>query len=51
MVDYMFGGGMIPECEEEGDFDNNEVIDISDITFAADYFFGGGPAPPPCLVP
>ena len=29
-----------------GDMDNNETVDISDLTYLVEYLFGGGPPPP-----
>ena len=33
------------ECPYPGDVDGSASLDISDLTYMVDYFFGGGPAP------
>ena len=50
IVDYLFGGGATPPCQEEANVNSSvdEEIDISDLTFMVDYLFGGGPAPGLC---
>lgn len=47
-VDWMFGGGPPPPCEEEADADGSGVLDISDLTYLVAYMFDGGPPPVPC---
>jgi hypothetical protein len=44
-VDFMFGGGPAPICQEEFDNDGNCSQDISDLTYYVDFMFGGGPDP------
>ena len=47
-VEYMFGGGPPPDCEQQADFDFSGFADISDLTYLIDYAFQGGPVPPTC---
>jgi len=47
-VDFMFGGGPAPICQEEFDNDGNCSQDISDLTYYVDFMFGGGPDPVAC---
>ncbi len=50
LVDYMFGGGPGPVCEEEANVDGSVdgVVDISDVIYFVDWMFGSGPPPPSC---
>ncbi|MDF1544086.1 MAG: hypothetical protein P1R58_03170 [bacterium] len=48
LVDYIFGGGPAPACQDEADVAINDMIDITDLTFMVDYVFLGGVHPPPC---
>ena len=50
LVDYIFRGGPVVECTEEGNMngDPNENVDILDLTFLVDYIWRGGPAPGAC---
>ena len=48
LVDYMFTGGPLPPCMEEGNVNALDGIDISDLVYLVDYAFNGGPPPPPC---
>lgn len=49
LVDYMFKGGLEPDCLGEADLNGDNNIDISDLTFLVNYSFKGGPAPSSCL--
>jgi hypothetical protein len=48
LVDYLFFGGPLPPCEEEGNVDGTGGINVGDLTYQADYLFFGGPAPAVC---
>jgi len=48
LVDYLFFGGPVPPCPEEGDVDGSGVINVADLTYLVDYIFLSSPAPPPC---
>jgi hypothetical protein len=48
LVEYLFGGGSPPECDEEADVNGSDGMNISDIAYLVEYLFGGGPAPAPC---
>lgn len=50
LIDYLFGGGRPPPCQEEGNVngDPEEKVNINDLTYLIGYLFGGGPAPPAC---
>jgi hypothetical protein len=46
VVSYMFGGGDPLPCLEQVDFNNDGVLDISDLTgFALSFFMGDFPIP------
>jgi len=50
LVDFLFRGGMPPECFEEGDCAvplDNDIL-VNDIVYMVDALFRGGPMPPPC---
>ena len=51
LINFMFGGGPEPLCQEEADVnaDGADLIDISDLVFLIDYMFVGGETPSPCL--
>lgn len=50
LIDYLFRGGDLVECTEEGNMngDPNENIDVLDLTFLIDAIFRGGPQPGAC---
>ena len=48
IVDYMFGGGPLPVCYDEGDLNASGFVDITDLTYLVDFLFGGGPPGLPC---
>ena len=48
LVDYMFSGGLEPQCFEEADMNGSGGIDISDLIHLVDYMFSGGALPEPC---
>ncbi len=45
---YLFLGGPVPPCYEEGDADADNFVTVADVTFLVSYLFQGGPAPSPC---
>ena len=48
LVDYLFFGGSLPPCTEEGDVDGSGSINVADLTYLVDYLFFSGPAPSLC---
>lgn len=53
LADYMFTGGLAPECWSEANVDgigpdDAGGIDISDLVYLQDYMFTQGPEPPAC---
>lgn len=48
LVEYLFGGGPAPVCEDEANLDGLFGVDIADLTYIVEYLFVGGPPPPPC---
>jgi len=48
LVEYLFGGGPPPVCEDEANMNGQADVDIGDLTYIVEYLFGGGPAPVPC---
>jgi len=50
LVDYMFTGGPVPVCFEEGDVDagGTAPIDIADLVYLVDFMFNSGPPPAVC---
>ncbi len=50
LVDYLFKGGIAPDCLDEGDcaVPLDGIILVNDIVYLVDYIFKGGPPPPPC---
>lgn len=52
LVAYLFTGGPLPSCVEEGNVDGivgpAGPIDVSDLTYLVAYLFTGGSPPPPC---
>lgn len=52
LVAFLFKGGTIPPCPEQGDVNAiggpDLPIDVSDIIYLVDYLFRGGPQPPEC---
>ena len=48
LVDYLFFGGDIPPCPEEGNVDADGGINVADVTYLVEYTFFAGPPPPPC---
>ncbi len=51
-VEYLFKGGPVAPCEEEGNIDGLEgpggLIDVADLSYLIDFLFRGGSEPPPC---
>lgn len=45
LINFIFGGGPVPEPIESGDADCSENIDIDDVVYLITYIFGGGPEP------
>jgi len=52
LVAYLFQGGPLPPCEEEGNVDGQTgpggPIDVADLSYLTAYLFLGGDPPPPC---
>ncbi len=48
LVDYSFGTGPAPACDEEADVNGDGAVDIGDVIYLVDYSFGSGPAPVAC---
>lgn len=48
IVEYLFGGGPPPVCDDEANIDGQAGVDVSDLTYIVEYLFGGGPPPVPC---
>ncbi len=46
LLNFLFGGGDPPPCEEVGDINNDGGRDISDAVFFLRHLFLGGPQPP-----
>ena len=44
---HLFKGGPAPNPECRADVDNNDGLNVADLTFMVDYLFKGGPAPDP----
>ncbi len=49
LVDFIFVGGVAPECEEEGNVDGLGDTDISDLVQLVDFIFTGGIPPANCF--
>jgi len=45
IVDYLFFGGSISECDHENDVDGSSSVDISDLSVLVDFLFFGGTLP------
>jgi PKD repeat protein len=48
LVDYSFGSGDAPYCDEEADVNGDGNVDIGDVVYLADYSFNDGPPPVSC---
>jgi len=49
LVNFLFKGGLPPECWEEGDVKNNDDdILIDDLVYFVNFLFKAGPPPPDC---
>ncbi|MFH2049523.1 MAG: thrombospondin type 3 repeat-containing protein [bacterium] len=48
LVNYLFKGGVTPNCLEEGDANASGIILVDDLTLLVNYLFKGGSAPYPC---
>lgn len=48
LVSYLFQGGPLPPCPDEGDVDSSGELSVADVTYLVSYLFRGGPPPPPC---
>ena len=48
LIDFIFRGGPAPACEDEGDVNNDNIVDIDDLIFIIDRICRGGPAPGSC---
>lgn len=44
-LQYLFSGGLAPNCLQQGDANGDNVVDISDVLYTLKYLFQGGPAP------
>jgi len=45
LINYIFGGGPVPDPLASGDADCAGGIDIDDVVYLINYIFGGGPEP------
>ena len=45
LINYIFGGGPVPEPMSSGDADCSGTVDVADVVFLIAYIFSGGPAP------
>jgi len=45
IINYIFGGGPVPDPYESGDVDCSGSIDIDDVVYLINYIFAGGPTP------
>jgi hypothetical protein len=45
LIQFIFGGGPLPEFWESGDIDCSGEIDIDDVIFLINYIFSSGPEP------
>ena len=50
LVAYLFQGGDLIPCPEEGDVNGDGPISVVDLTYLIDYFFNGGEEPVECPV-
>ncbi len=48
LVNYLFKGGPVPFCMDEGNINALAQIDVADITYLVNYLFRAGPVPPVC---
>jgi len=50
IVAYLFIGGTVPGCPDEGNVDGIAAINLADLTYLVQYLFAtpSGPAPPDC---
>ncbi|MDH3891661.1 MAG: hypothetical protein OEV49_11305 [candidate division Zixibacteria bacterium] len=48
LVDWMFAGGVAPDCMVEVDLNDDGQTDIADLVHLVDYMFNGGSAPADC---
>ncbi len=48
LVNYIFKGGVAPDCLEEGDANGDGNIFVNDLTLLVNYIFKGGPDPADC---
>lgn len=46
LLEYMFRGGIAPQCFDAADGDDNGVVNLTDAVFLLDFLFRGGPWPP-----
>lgn len=51
IIEYIFGGGLFPECLDEADADGDESISISDAVYLINFIFDGGPTLSDCPAP
>ncbi|MCA8961678.1 MAG: hypothetical protein KDC38_14235, partial [Planctomycetes bacterium] len=45
-LDWLFGSGDEPDCDDACDINDDGAIDIGDPLYSLNYLFDGGPAPP-----
>ena len=48
LVNYIFKGGPVYECEDEANVDGIDLVNVADLTYLVNYIFKGGNAPPLC---
>ncbi len=48
LVNYIFKGGVEPDCYVEGDANGSGIILVDDLTLLVNYIFKGGPPPVAC---
>lgn len=47
LLDYLFGGGPTPACENACDANDDDILGVADTVYLANWLFLAGPPPPP----